>query len=35
MLEIVLFDRPYLLTTPSTELCTPAVLIVHAQGHYR
>ena len=35
MLEILLFDRPHVLTTPSTELCTHAVSIAHAQAQYR
>ena len=35
MLEIMLFDWPYLLTTPSTALHIHAVLIAHAQAQLK
>ena len=35
MLEIVLFVRPRLLTTPGAALCIPAVSIAHAQAQYK
>ena len=35
MLEIVLFDQPCLLTTPSTVLCIHAALVAHARAQYR